>query len=438
MESLSQFDELMVALGRDLRSASFLWQVAIAAAGIIAAWLISHRFKPKPDAKLKRWQFGRGGLNRVAFPLLALIFIMVGRGFLGRGQRTELLNITVSLLTSWVLVRLAVYMLQAILPPSQFLKTSGRLIAIVLWSGVALYITGLHQPLLRFLDEVQFPLGQQHVSLLVLIQGIISVIVALVVSLWLGQLVETRVMGAVTLDASLRVVLSKFVRALSIVFAVLIGLSIMNIDITVLSVFGGAVGVGIGFGLQKIASNYVSGFIILLDRSIRPGDMVTVDNRTGVVSQLHARYAVVKSLDGTEAIIPNDTLMTTTVINQSYTDNRVLAKLSLQVSYHSPLEDALRILTDAALNHPRVLKEPAPAAQIDQFADSGINLNLLFWIADPENGQGQLKSDLYMAVWKAYKEKGIEIPYPQQEIRLLNDSLPLAATPPAGKTQLTE
>lgn len=431
MEHLSQFDELTRALGQDVHSPAFVWQVVVVVVGLAAAWLIAQRFKPKLDSQVVHWRLGRGGLNRVAFPLLAFVFIIVGRTFLARGQRTEILNVTLSLLTSFVLVRLAVYMLRAILPPSQFLKTSERFIVIALWGGVALYITGLHEPLVQLLDELQFPVGRQYISLLTLLQGILSVVVALIVSLWVGQLAETRIMRAVTLDASLRVVMSKFVRALSIVLALLIGLSIMNIDITVLSVFGGALGVGLGFGLQKIASNYVSGFIILLDRSIRPGDMVTVDNRTGIISQLNARYTVVKSLDGTEAIIPNDTLMTTTVINQSYTNTRVLGKLSLQIAYESPLEEALDILTQAALNHPRVLKDPAPAAQVDQFGDNGINLNLFFWIADPENGQGQLKSDIYMAAWKAFQARGIEIPYPQHEVRVLGSSAPLVAPQPA-------
>lgn len=427
---MSQFNQLTAVLGQDFRTPSFMWQVAIAVFGIAAAWLIAHQFTPKfdggatLDGGATRWRVGRGGLNRIAFPLLALLFIAVGKVLLSLTQHTEILNITLTLLTSFVLVRLAVYMLRTILPPSQFLKASERFIAIALWGGVALYVTGLHEPLVQFLEEIQIPIGRQHVSLLVLIQGVSSVIVALVISLWLGQLVETRVMGAITLSAGLRVVLSKVVRALSIVLALLIGLSIMNIDLTVLSVFGGALGVGLGFGLQKIASNYVSGFIILLDHSIRPGDMITVDNRTGVVSQLNARYTVVKALDGTEAIIPNDTLMSTTVINQSYTDNRVLAKLSLQVSYQSPIDEALSILQQAAANHPRVVKDPGPGAQIDEFGDNGITLNLFFWISDPENGQGQLKSDLFLTIWKAFQAAGIEIPYPQREVRMINGAPP--------------
>ena len=427
---MTQFNQLTAALGQDFRAPTFIWQVAVAVLGIAAAWLIAHQFTPKFDGAATlhggatRWGLGRGGFNRIAFPLLAFLFIAAGKVLLGRIQHTELLDITLTLLTSFVLVRLAVYMLRAILPPSQFLKGSERVIAIVLWGGVALYITGLHEPLVQFLDDMQIPIGRQHVSLLVLIQGVISVVVALVISLWLGQLVEARVMGALNLSAGLRVVLAKFVRALSIVLAFLIGLSIMNIDLTVLSVFGGALGVGLGFGLQKTASNYVSGFIILLDRSIRPGDMITVDNRTGVVSQLNARYTVVKALDGTEAIIPNDTLMTTTVINQTYTDSRVVTKLSLQVSYQSPIDEALGILKQAALNHPRVLKDPGPAAQIDEFGDNGILLNLYLWIADPENGAGQLKSDLFLTIWKAFQAAGIEIPYPQREVRMLNGGPP--------------
>ena len=207
---------------------------------------------------------------------------------------------------------------------------------------MALYITGWHTLVSDFLrDELAIKIGKIDLSALDLLQGFGTIIITLLVAMWLARLLESRLMGQDHLDMSMRVVLSKFIRALFLVIAVLIALQFAGIDFTLLSVFGGALGVGIGFGLQKVASNYISGFIILLDRSIRPGDMITADNRYGKVSQLNARYTVVKSLDGTEAIIPNDTLMTTTVVNHSYTDQRILLKLALQVSYKSPLEQVL-------------------------------------------------------------------------------------------------
>jgi len=325
----------------------------------------------------------------------------------------------VSLVTAFALVRLAVYMLRHVFPPNPMLKASERFIAFILWGWMALYITGAHRAVGDFLQkDLAFKVGKVDLSALDLLQGFGAIIVTLMVALWLARLLESRLMGQDNIDMSLRVVLSKFFRALFLAVAVLIALQIAGIDFTLLSVFGGALGVGLGFGLQKVASNYVSGFIILLDRSIRPGDFITADNRYGTVSQLHARYTVVRSLDGTEAIIPNDTLMTTTVINHSYSDQRMLGKLSVQVSYGSPLEEVLTMLVEAASSQSRVLKDPAPGAVVTGFGESGIDLELAFWIADPENGLGALRSSIYLTIWRAFQQHGVEIPYPQRELRI--------------------
>jgi small-conductance mechanosensitive channel len=187
----------------------------------------------------------------------------------------------------------------------------------------------------------------------------------------------------------------------------------------VLSVFGGALGVGLGLGLQKIAANYVSGFIILLDRSISPGALVTIEGRHGQVTKLTGRYLVVKSGDGTEAIIPNETVITSVVVNHSYSDRRARVDVPMQVSYTSDVERALDIMLEVARGHPRVLHEPAPAALLKTFADSGINLELYVWVADPEAGTGDLRSDLYLVLWKSFNANNIVIPYPQREVRIL-------------------
>jgi small-conductance mechanosensitive channel len=206
------------------------------------------------------------------------------------------------------------------------------------------------------------------------------------------------------------------------VLAVLIALPLVGIDLTVLSVFGGAVGVGIGFGLQKIAANYISGFIILLDRSISPGALITIDNRYGAVTRLTGRYIVLRSLDGTEAIIPNETVVSSTVVNHSYSDNVVRVEIPVQISYQSDIEQALQLMQQAAWHHPRVVKKPEPVALVLAFADSGINLELYAWIADPEGGKGNLRSDIYRELWKLFKANGIEIPFPQREVRILPGS----------------
>lgn len=420
MENLSQLDDLLRALGEGRGSQAMLWQSGIIAASLALGWLISWRLKPRIVSEdVLRWKLGRGGLARVAFPLLTLVFLLIGKAVYGRGHPLAILNVAVSLVTAFALVRLALYILRHVFPPNPMLKASERFIAFILWGWMALYITGWHTVVRDFLhDELAFKVGKVDLSALDLLQGFGAIIVTLLIALWLARLLESRLMGQEDMDMSLRVVLSKFVRALFLVVAVLIALQFAGIDFTLLSVFGGALGVGIGFGLQKVASNYISGFIILLDRSIRPGDMITADNRYGTVSQLNARYTVVRSLDGTESIIPNDTLMTTTVINHSYSDQRILLKLAVQVSYASPLDEVLVLLVDAAAGEPRVLKDPAPGAVVTGFGESGIDLEVQFWIADPQNGQSALKSSIYLAIWRAFKTQGIEIPYPQRELRI--------------------
>jgi len=200
---------------------------------------------------------------------------------------------------------------------------------------------------------------------------------------------------------------------------VLIALPLVGIDLTVLSVFGGALGVGIGLGLQKIAANYISGFIMLLDRSVSPGALITVDGRFGAVTRLTGRYIVLRSLDGTEAIIPNETVVSSTVINHTYSSQAVRVDIPIQVSYQSDVELALRLMSEAARRHARASKQPPPVALLKQFGESGIDLELYVWIADPEAGTANLRSDLYLDLWRAFREHGIAIPFPQREVRLL-------------------
>ena len=189
---------------------------------------------------------------------------------------------------------------------------------------------------------------------------------------------------------------------------------------TALSVFSGAFAVGLGFGLQKIASNYVSGFIILLDRSIRLGNLVAVDTATsGTVSQITTRYTVLKTLTGTEVIIPNEYLVSNIVRNLSFSDTRVRVAVTVQVAYQTDLDRAMQIMVEAARRQERVLSDPEPAVLLTDFAESGINLELGFWVSDPEAGTGGVRSDINMAIWKAFRENGIEIPYPQREIRVV-------------------
>jgi small-conductance mechanosensitive channel len=288
-----------------------------------------------------------------------------------------------------------------------------------------MHLTGLLPEIVRWLSDVELTMGRHSLSLWVLLSAAFWVAMTLLLALWAGAALEVRLMRAEGLHSSLRVVFARLGRAGLLTAAVLIVLPLMGVDLTVLSVFGGALGVGIGFGLQKIASNYISGFIILLDHSVKIGDIVTIEKHSGLLNKMTARYVVVRGADGTEALIPNETVITSTVINHSYSDTRVCVTLPVQIGYNSDPEVATRLLIEAARAQPRTLETPEPRVLITSFGDNGINLELGVWIRDPELGGGALRSDIYYAIWRSFKANGIEIPFPQREVRLLG-------TPPAG------
>ncbi|HUW50999.1 MAG TPA: mechanosensitive ion channel domain-containing protein [Sulfuricella sp.] len=417
---------LLVNFFTDLDQTTILWQLPVLVLSLALAWGFTHLLRshlPKSEGALK---VGLGGVSRIAFPLIALLLVVVGKTVLKNWHSVNLLNIAVSLLLALALVRLAVYALRKIFAPSGWLHSSERFIAMTIWIGLALHLTGFLPEILDAMDDLSFNIGKQKISLLIILSGILSVVITLLAAMWMGRVLENRVMSAEHLEMNLRVVLSKLIRAALIVLGVLVALPLAGIDITVLSVFGGALGVGIGFGLQKIASNYVSGFIILLDRSIHPGDSLTVDGRFGTVSKLTARYMVLKGLDGTEAIIPNETLISSTVINHSYTDRRIRIGVPMQISYQSDLERAMTIMKEAATNQPRALADPETKVFLKSFGDNGIDLEMSVWIDDPENGQLNLKSDINLEIWRKFQEAGIEIPYPQRDIRIIGGGQPLA------------
>jgi small-conductance mechanosensitive channel len=420
-----EIHNLLFDLLTDLRNVNVVWQVAVLAVSLAVAWwvarLVHNRLmsipSAEPSATLK---IGVGGLNRVIFPLSALLCVVLGRFVLHRFQHeVNLLNLAVPLLFSLMLVRAAVYVLRRAFKADGPLRYWERAIAWTIWVAVALHITGLLPEVVEVLDGFGFHIGKQRISVLTILQGLLSVAVTVVIALWAGRTIEARLLDARGMDLNFRIVLSKLVKTLLVIIAILIALPAVGIDITVLSVFGGAVGVGLGLGLQKIAANYVSGFVILLDRSISPGALVTIDGRYGEVTKLTARYVVVKGMDGTEAIIPNETMITSVVVNHSYSDRSVRVDVPIQVSYTSDVDRALELMLEAARGHARVLRNPAPAALLKGFSDSGIDMELYVWVADPEAGTGNLRSDIYRAIWKGFNANNISIPFPQRDVRIL-------------------
>ncbi|MEP7154921.1 MAG: mechanosensitive ion channel domain-containing protein [Betaproteobacteria bacterium] len=415
---------------RQFTSGLAWWQLGVVAAGFALSWFLARLIRARlpDDLQPGAFKIGAGSVHRLVLPLLALIFVWWGSFALSRWQPVPLLHIAIPMIASFVVIRLVVYLLRHVIPPSPALKASERIIAYGVWGIVAFYLTGVLPEISTALDEISFLVGTKKISVLLILHAIFWSVFTVFVSLAISRIIEKRLMAASSLDMSMRVFAGKIIRALAVLLAILIALPLVGIDITVLSVFGGALGVGLGLGLQKIASNYVSGFVILLDRSIRPGDLVTIGDRLGVVADIKARYTVLRGADGTEAIIPNDSIISNTVLNHTYSDTKGSVKTAVTISYDCDVKQAMDLLLAAGVGQARVLKEPQPAVLVKMLGDNGIDLELITWIKDPELGQALLRSDILLETWRSFRENGIGVPYPQREVRVIGNPL-LPASP---------
>jgi small-conductance mechanosensitive channel len=285
-----------------------------------------------------------------------------------------------------------------------------------------LWVTGILPLVLDELDRIHWKVGSSVLSVRTMIEGSLTAGAVLIVTLWVSSAIESRLLKSATgSELSLRKVISNTVRVLLMFVGLLLALSSVGIDLTALSVLGGAVGVGIGFGLQKLAANYVSGFVILAERSMRIGDNVKVDNFEGRITDIKARYTVIRSATGRESIVPNEMLITQRVENLSLTDPKVFQSTVVSVAYDSPVDEVIALLIGACAQQPRVLQDPAPSAALSAFGADGLEFTVIYWIDDPEKGQLNLKSDINRTILRGLKAQGIEIPYPQ---RVVHSALP--------------
>ena len=401
--------------------AGWVLQAAVLLAGVFLAWLIARRACRRIDIA-SDWQFGKGDFERVAFPLLGLGFVGIGNLVLERyGHDTALLDIATPLLVAFAFTRLASYILGHVIHEGAFQHSVINLVRWVAWILAALHIAGVLPEILAALEGVGFTFGKSktQITLLDISKGVIALFLTVILAMWISRVTEGRVMAAKSMEVTTRVVITKVVRIATLFIAIFIALPMVGIDITTLSVFSGALGVGLGFGLQKIASNYVSGFIVLLDRSLRIGDVVTVDGRRGEVRGIENRYTVIKGGDGVESIIPNEKLITESVNHHTYSDPKISMVMSVWISYESDVDKACDRLVELARRHKRVIEDPPAAARVKQLGENGIELELTVWIADPAAGEGDLKSMLFKEILKAFKADGIEIPYPRRDVRLI-------------------
>jgi len=407
-----------------------LWQVGLLLLALGLAWLARRRTRqvlgpaagpPDEDASELR----RVALERwLPATLCALVAVAGLAALTSLGLPTDLLRITAVLAASLVAVRVVVYLLKHVLKPGPLLAASEHAITWIVWTLVAFALLGWLEPLRSALDTVAFTIGKTRFSLLDASKTIITLIVFVLAAAYVGQILERRLMSAHEFSIGLRVGLAKSLRFGLIILAALLAFNFIGVDLGGLAVFSGALGVGIGFGLQRIASNFVSGFILIGDRSIRPGDVITIDDRFGVVRELRARYVVVRDRDGVDTLIPNENIITSQVVNWSYADRSIRLKLAVQISYRDNPREAMQLLLDAARGHPRVDRSPEPAARVMGFGESGIDLELRFWIRDPQDGVNNVRSDLYLAIWDAFEAKGVTIPYPQRDVHLRDGDAP--------------
>ena len=366
------------------------------------------------------WKIATDGLIRIISPIIILVILFLSKIYLDTFQSTLFLHIAISLVNALIVIRLGVYFIRYLTKPRPWIRALENTIATLVWFIVALYLFGLLSPIRDSLAQIQFSFGDNTFSLLLALQVIFGSALAVLFAVTIGQFIENRLMKVDQLDMNARVMLNKILKITLYVVAVVIALSSIGLDLTFLSIFGGAFGVGLAFGMQKIASNYVCGFIILLDKSIHIGDILMVGEHYGVVTLIRSRYTVLRKLDGIEVIIPNETLISENIINHTLSDRKSRISIDVQISYKSSVDKAFEIMLNSAKNESRVLNDPEPAVFLMKFADSGIDLMLSFYIVDPEEGSWGLKSDIYREIWDEFQKHGIEIPYPYRTVEIIN------------------
>ena len=409
---MTELDKLV----RDLGQPGVPWELGVLLGCLALAfgvcWLIGRRHS------FDSVWFGRATVDGLLFPLFALVLTYAAMVVLAQRQPVALLKVAVPVLISLAGIRFLARVLTLVFPASGLARLAERLFSWLAWLAAVLWIIGLLPPVMEEMDAIHFVFGKSKVSLLSLVQGLLSSGVVLVLALWISAVLEKRILRETVDDLSLRKVAANAIRAVLLLVGLLFALSAVGVDLTALSVLGGALGVGLGFGLQKLAANYVSGFVILFERSLRIGDTVRVDDFEGTVMDIKTRYTLIRSLNGRESIVPNEKLITERIENLSLADPRVLLSTDVAVGYDSDVDAVQKILVDAALACERVLADPPPGARLARLGADGLEFTLLFWIADPANGQLNVRSDVNLRILRGLRAAGIEIPFPQRVVHV--------------------
>ncbi|MDO9090767.1 MAG: mechanosensitive ion channel [Burkholderiaceae bacterium] len=429
---MTELDKLI----RDLSQPGMALQLAALAGCLVLAfglsWLAGRR-----RVGDSVW-FGSSTVDGLLFPLLALALTSGARSALEQFQRTPLLKVAIPILISLAGIRLIARVLTAVFPESGAARLAERLFSWLAWLAAVLWIVGLLPQLLDEMGEVRLAFGKSRVSLLDIVQGVLSSGLVLVLALWLSSAIERRILHDAVQDRSMRKIAANAMRALLLLVGMLFALSAVGVDLTALSVLGGALGVGLGFGLQKLAANYVSGFVILFERSLRIGDTVKVDGFEGEVVDIKTRYTLVRGVTGRDSIVPNEKLITERIENLSLADRKLLLNIEVTVGYDSDVEAVQRILHDAASGCERVLAEPAPGAHLLRLGEDGLEFSLYFWIDDPRQGRINVQSQVNIRVLQGLRAAGIDIPYPQRVVRLVPPASSVPAVAAVGSAGLPD
>ena len=423
-----QLQAISEALAKMQQPESLL-QLAVITAAVLLGWWAAKfaraRITVSPDPENLPDRL-RELLYVGAPPALTLVVLATMDGLLhAAGLAARMVDVAVQLTGLLLFIRVIIYVLRVSLGTRARLKGWGAAITGVIWVFLSLHLLGWGDEVIRVLDGMGMQAGKTRISVWSVMKLLVTVSVFVLLALWVSRWLERRVLKLDALPPTMRIGIAKFVQAFLVGISVLVGLNAAGLDLTTLNVLTGAIGIGLGFGLQSIAANFVSGFVLLMDRSIKPGDVISFTGTTGTategfgwVEELRGRYVVVRDRDGVETLVPNQNLITNPVINWSYTDPRVRLKLPIRVSYKDDPELAMKLLMQATDEHPRILRDPAPVARLMGFGDHGIELELRFWIPDPQEGVNNVRSDVNRRIWSLFKEHHVTIPVAQREIRV--------------------
>ncbi|NWG76066.1 MAG: mechanosensitive ion channel [Rubrivivax sp.] len=410
-------------------SPSSLVELALLALCFALAWAVVRLLRGPQPRPGSIW-FGRGVVDGVLFPLVALVLLLAMRWATREIVPAALFRLAVPVMWSLLIIRVGVRVLRAAFPHSRVVRAFERWFSWLVWIGLVLWLMDLLPALLAELEALQWQFGGVQLSLRAVLEGALGAGVVLVVMLWISSAIEARLLQGIETrpasEVSVRKMAANATRALLLLVGLLIALSAAGIPLGALGVLGGAVGVGIGFGLQKLAANYVSGFVILAERSLRIGDLVKVDNFEGRITDISTRYTLIRSLSGRESIVPNEMLITSRIENMSFADRNVLLSTVVQVAYGTDVEAVMAALDETVKAVPRVLADPGPGTRLTNFAADGLELTVFFWIGDPENGQANVRSDVNLAILRRLGEMGVEIPFPQRVVHWIAGAAPAA------------